>query len=129
MWFERIETRLQTVLSTTRGGQSRQHTERIADLRQVGTADSGGEITNPVEYVVFDMSSSIRISDETKAKLEAVKRDDETFDELLDRLAITRTEEDVREMAGFAEEGIEEHMKQKREDLNDSFAARTTRSE
>jgi predicted CopG family antitoxin len=72
------------------------------------------------------MSSSIRISDETKAKLEAVKREDETFDELLDRLAITRTEEDVREMAGFAEEGIEEHMKQKREDLNDSFEARTT---
>jgi len=33
------------------------------------------------------MSSSIRISDETKAKLEAVKRDDETFDELLERLA------------------------------------------
>ena len=53
------------------------------------------------------MSSSIRISNETKAKLEAVKREDETFDELLDRLAITRTAEDVREMAGFAEEGIE----------------------
>ena len=106
--------------------QYRQSTERIADLRQVGTADSVVEITNPIEYVVFDMSSSIRISDETKAKLEAVKRDDETFDELLDRLAITRTEEDVREMAGFAEEGIEEHMKQKREDLNDSFEGRTT---
>lgn len=75
------------------------------------------------------MSSSIRISDETKAKLEAVKREDETFDELLDRLAITRTEEDVREMAGFAEEGIEEHMKQKRADLNDSFEARTTGAE
>lgn len=44
---------------------------------------------------------------------------------LLSRVAI-RTEEDVREMAGFAEEGIEEHMQQQREDLNDSFAARTT---
>lgn len=33
------------------------------------------------------MSTSIRVSDETKSKLEAVKRDDETFDELLDRLA------------------------------------------
>jgi len=72
------------------------------------------------------MSSSIRISDETKAKLEAVKRDGETFDELLDRLAITRTADDVREMAGFAEEGIEEHMKQKRDDRNESFEARTT---
>jgi predicted CopG family antitoxin len=96
---------------------------------RVGGGQSGGEITNPIEYIVFDMSSSIRISDETKAKLEAVKREDETFDELLDRLAITRTEKDVREMAGFAEEGVEEHMKQKREDLNDSFEARTTGAE
>lgn len=96
---------------------------------QVVTADCAGEITNLLEYVVFDMSSSIRISDATKAKLEAVKREDETFDELLDRLAISRTEEDVREMAGFAEEGIEEHMKQKREDLNESFKGRTSGAE
>ena len=96
---------------------------------QVVTADCAGEITNPLEYVVFDMSSSIRISDATKAKLEAVKREDETFDELLDRLAISRTEEDVREMAGFAEEDIEEHMKQKREELNESFGARTSGAE
>ena len=96
---------------------------------QVVTDECTGEITNLLEYVVFDMSSSIRISDETKEKLEAVKREDETFDELLDRLAITRTEEDVREMAGFAEEDIEEHMKQKREDLNESFEARTSGAE
>ena len=36
------------------------------------------------------MSTTLRVSDETKAKLEAIKRDDETFDELLDRL--TRSE-------------------------------------
>lgn len=95
----------------------------------MATGDLAGEIAKPIEYVVFNMSSSIRISDETKAKLEAVKREDETFDELLDRLVITRTEEDVREMAGFAEEGIEEHMKQKREEFNDSFEARTTGAE
>jgi len=83
-------------------------------------------MNNTLEYVVYDMSSSIRVSEETKRKLEAVKRDDETFDELLDRLAISRTEADVREMAGFAEEGIDEHMEQKREDLNDSFEARTS---
>jgi len=75
------------------------------------------------------MSTSIRISDETKAKLEAVKREGETFDELLDRLAVTRTKEDVREMAGFAEEGIEEHMKEKRSELNESLEERTSRSE
>jgi predicted CopG family antitoxin len=67
------------------------------------------------------MSTSIRISEETKQKLEAVKRDDESFDELLARLAINRTAEDVEEMAGFGPEGIEQHMQQARDELNDSL--------
>lgn len=33
------------------------------------------------------MSTTIRVSDETKEVLEDLKRDDETFDELLSRLA------------------------------------------
>jgi predicted CopG family antitoxin len=33
------------------------------------------------------MSTSIRVSDDTKAMLESLKREDETFDELLERLA------------------------------------------
>lgn len=33
------------------------------------------------------MSTSIRVSDETKRTLEAIKREDETFDDLLARLA------------------------------------------
>ena len=33
------------------------------------------------------MSTSIRVSDDTKRLLERLKRDDETFDELLERLA------------------------------------------
>jgi predicted CopG family antitoxin len=33
------------------------------------------------------MSTSIRVSDDTKEMLERLKRDDETFDELLERLA------------------------------------------
>lgn len=33
------------------------------------------------------MSTSIRVSEETKAKLDRLKRDDESFDDLLDRLA------------------------------------------
>ena len=33
------------------------------------------------------MSTSIRVSDDTKTMLESLKRDDETFDELLERLA------------------------------------------
>ncbi|OYR74210.1 DUF7557 family protein [Halorubrum ezzemoulense] len=35
------------------------------------------------------MSTSIRVSDDTKEMLESLKRDDETFDELLERLAQT----------------------------------------
>lgn len=33
------------------------------------------------------MSTSIRVSDETKAKLARLKREDESWDEFLDRLA------------------------------------------
>ncbi|MFW6321310.1 MAG: DUF7557 family protein [Halohasta sp.] len=33
------------------------------------------------------MSTSIRVSEQTKAKLDRLKRDNESFDELLDRLA------------------------------------------
>lgn len=68
------------------------------------------------------MSTSIRISDETKQKLEAMKRDDESFDDLLARLA--RTEKDVERMAGFGPQGVEEHMEQKRAELNESFEGR-----
>jgi len=32
------------------------------------------------------MSTSIRVSDDTKSMLESLKREDETFDELLERL-------------------------------------------
>ena len=66
------------------------------------------------------MSTSIRISEETKRKLEAVKRPDETFDELLARLAVDRTEADVEELAGFADEGIGQHMHHVRSDLTNS---------
>ena len=78
-----------------------------------------------VEYIVLGMSTSIRISEETKRKLEAVKRPDETFDELLARLAVDRTEADVEDLAGFGDEGIEQHMREARSDLADSLDDRT----
>jgi predicted CopG family antitoxin len=74
------------------------------------------------------MSTSIRISEETKRKLEAVKRSDETFDELLARLAVDRTAEDVERLAGFAGEGIEEHMREARAELNESLDERGERT-
>jgi predicted CopG family antitoxin len=73
------------------------------------------------------MSTSIRISEETKRKLEAVKRPEETFDELLARLAVDRTEADVEELAGFADEGIEQHMRAERSASNDDLDERADR--
>lgn len=73
------------------------------------------------------MSSSIRISEETKSKLEAIKRPDETFDELLARLAVDRTEADVEALAGFGSEGIEAHMSEERSKNNESLASHAER--
>jgi len=44
------------------------------------------------------VSTSIRVSDETKEKLKRIKREDETFDELLSRLA--DIEEEMADSAG-----------------------------
>ena len=71
------------------------------------------------------MSSSIRISDETKRKLELVKRESETYDELLARLATT--EKDIEERGGFADDGVVEDMARAREDLNESLQDRPDR--
>jgi predicted CopG family antitoxin len=77
------------------------------------------------------MSSSIRISEETKRKLEVRKREGESFDDLLDRLA--RTEKDVEEMGGWLDEDeaeeLEEHVQEKREELNESLKQRKGRTD
>lgn len=73
------------------------------------------------------MSTSIRISEEMKQKLEAVKQEDETFDELLSRLAVTRTPDDVEDMAGFAAEGIDEYMEDVHGELSESFKENSCR--
>jgi len=72
-----------------------------------------------LEYVEFNMTPSIRISEEMKRKLDAVKRDGETFDELLDRLVTT--EKDTEERGGFDDDGVIEDMARAREELNDSL--------
>lgn len=58
------------------------------------------------------MSTSIRVSDETKELLERLKRDDETFDELLHRLASDEQPIDIgawsSEKADRAREAVEE---------------------
>ncbi|SNR56712.1 DUF7557 family protein [Halorubrum vacuolatum] len=74
------------------------------------------------------MTTSIKISKETKRKLEVIKRPDETFDELLSRLIIERTEDDVEALAGFADNDIEQHMDDERTAFSDSLNDRTDRT-
>lgn len=67
--------------------------------------------------------ATIRVKEEVKDRLESLKRKDETFSELLDRLS--RTEKDVEEMAGFLEEfddgDLEEDVQKTHQSLNDSL--------
>jgi predicted CopG family antitoxin len=72
------------------------------------------------------MSTTIRISEDTKRELEAQKRDDETWDEFLRR--ISRTEKDIEEMAGWGgeDEDMREHVEAKRDEVNESFTERET---
>jgi len=82
-----------------------------------------GETYTSTEYIEYNMSSSIRISDETKRKLELVKRDDETYDELLSRLATT--EKDIKERGGFADDSVVEDMARTRDEMNESLENRS----
>jgi predicted CopG family antitoxin len=70
------------------------------------------------------MSTTIRISEDTKRELEAQKRDDETWDEFLRR--ISRTEKDVEEMAGWGneDEDMRDHVETKRDELTESLVER-----
>lgn len=74
------------------------------------------------------MSTSIRISERTKRKLEAVKREEETFDELLDRIVIDRTEEDINELLAMGESGVGEHMRTRNRELSESLEENSERN-
>jgi len=65
------------------------------------------------------VSTSIRVSDQTKSMLDVLKEDDESWDEFLNRLA--RRERDVEELGGFVDEGIVDHMEEANEDLSSSL--------
>lgn len=72
---------------------------------------------------------TIRVSDEVKERLRDLKRDDESFNDLLDRLS--RSEKDVEATAGFlgeiADDEFADRVDQAHEELNDSFADRAGR--
>lgn len=69
--------------------------------------------------------STIRVTKDVKERLRDLKRDDESFNDLLDRLS--RTKKDVEEIAEslppLDDEDIE-HMDTARDRLNDSLAER-----
>lgn len=73
--------------------------------------------------------STIRVSDEVKERLEDLKREDESFDDLLARLS--RSEKDVEEIAqslGTIGDGnLEEQMEDAHEELSESLERRTER--
>lgn len=63
------------------------------------------------------MSKSIRVSEETHAMLEALKAEDETFDELLSRFVRERRTL-ISEGAGlWAESDAAEHARSKRKEM------------
>ena len=71
--------------------------------------------------------STIRVTDEVKERLRDLKRDDESFNDLLDRLS--RSEKDVEEMAGFLSEfddgSLADDMRETHEELNESLDRRS----
>jgi predicted CopG family antitoxin len=73
--------------------------------------------------------STIRVSDEVKERLRDLKREGESFDDLLDRLS--RTEKDVEKIAASLGEindgGLEERMRDAHEELNESIENRIER--
>ena len=70
--------------------------------------------------------ATIRVSEQVKERLESLKRDDETFSELLDRLS--RREKDVEEMAGFLQDfdhgDLEDDINDTHDALNESLQSR-----
>ena len=71
--------------------------------------------------------STIRVSDDVKERLRDLKRDDESFNDLLDRLS--RSEKDVEAIAeSLGELGgddFAERTKEAHEELNESLERRT----
>lgn len=69
---------------------------------------------------------TIRVSDDVKERLRDLKRDDESFNDLLDRLS--RSEKDVESMAGFLAEiddgNLAERVAETHEELNRSMESR-----
>ncbi|MFC6939739.1 antitoxin VapB family protein [Salinirubellus sp. GCM10025818] len=61
------------------------------------------------------MSTSIRVSDDTKQMLERLKREDETFDDLLERLALREKPIDIGAWSEEEADRAREAVKQSRE--------------
>jgi len=73
--------------------------------------------------------STIRVSDDVKERLRDLKRDDESFNDLLERLS--RTEKDVQQIAESLSElddgDFGERTKKAHDELNESLEGRVNR--
>ena len=76
---------------------------------------------------MYSREQPIRISEETEQTLEALRRNDETVDELLDRVAVTRTPDDVEAMAGFVDESVQQQIEETRDELSEAFGENSRR--
>ena len=61
------------------------------------------------------MSTSIRVSEDTKRKLERIKRRDETFDELLERLVTAERPIEIGAWSSETAERARQAVKESRE--------------
>ncbi|MEZ3172434.1 antitoxin VapB family protein [Halorubrum sp. RMP-47] len=64
------------------------------------------------------MSTSIRVTDDTKEMLEKLKRDDETFDELLERLVQTEKPINIGAWSSEEADGARDAVKRSRESFD-----------
>ena len=73
--------------------------------------------------------TNIRVSDDVKERLEDLKRPEESFNDLLDRLS--RTEKDIDEITDtlrdLGGEDLEQQMDEAHAELNDSLEERLNR--
>jgi len=73
--------------------------------------------------------STIRVNEEVKERLRDLKRDDESFNDLLERLS--RTEKDVEQIAenlsDLGGDDFDERTKEARNELNESLEDRIDR--
>jgi predicted CopG family antitoxin len=113
---------LETFLDHYKGTHSPKHS--VENARKSSGCERVSTATVTPEHIQrIRMSTTIRVSDDTKSMLSVLKDDGESWDEFLTRLA--RRERDVEELGGFGEEGLTESMEETNRSLSESLDQNT----